>query len=189
LANIPPLGDGHRPSGGCRANCWLLKAYPSSASSFAIEVPCSRLLIGDVGVDHKDLNGLPLGIGSHGPSAGDDDLRAILAGLHQLALPPSGLQQPVLDLGKGRREPRRQQLVGDRSQGLLLGESVTLRRTLVPIVDPSVDVPGQDGVRRQVEERRLIAHGLLGLHSLQSKIRQRTQGSSSTSSSLPRNGV
>jgi hypothetical protein len=155
------LVDVQEPPVGCRLEDGLAGVVQHKLPE--AQLLLGLLALGDVGVDLEARARAAAFVRAERPAAEDDDLRAVAAGLAELAFPAPGLPELGGDLREGAREHGAQALVRVAAEHLYRGEPVHARGTLVPVDDTAPRVPVDDGVRREIQELRLDARHLLGL--------------------------
>ena len=114
------------------------------------------LALGDVVVRLENRQDPPVGAAPQGPAAGHHDRRPIAPRVDELTLPAPRASQLGHDLVERGGEDRPRAGVRHGADGLRLRPPVELFRTAVPVGDDVVLVANEDGVVRQIEERRLL---------------------------------
>jgi hypothetical protein len=106
----------------------------------------------DVAVDLQVGNALADLVALQGPAAGDGDLAAVGAGVHQLPFPAAVAQVFTPDLVKRLGKNGLQEAVDQLSQHFLLFPAIKALGALVPVGDEVIRIAGNDGIPRQVEQ-------------------------------------
>ena len=118
------------------------------------------LALGDVVVRLENRRG-PAGRATpQGPATGHHDRCPVASRVKELAFPSPGPRQLGHDIGERGREDGPHPGVGHRADRLRLRPPVELLGAAVPVGDDVLLVPDEDGVVRQVEQRRLIPERL-----------------------------
>ena len=119
-----------------------------------------------VGVDLQYSGRTAAAVPPHRPPAQNVNHRAIPAGMLEFALPIPGRRRFAVDFLERFGMLRREQIVRDLADRVRLRPAVHALRPLVPVADRVVGIERQDRVARQLQQLRLLAHGVGGLDGL-----------------------
>src|SRR6202165_50049 len=108
------------------------------------------LTLRDVVVDNNDRNWLVPLVTLQRQAAGNDNLAAVLPGLHKLAFPAACTDNFFLDLLEGYRKDRLEQLLTDSANRLLRRPPVHFLRAAVPVLNGTIHIAYEDGIMSEI---------------------------------------